>query len=211
MNSMKATERPDAVSSALWGSGTYPDYYSMPFSQCAYYEMARNEERRFFQLEQGSQCINALSCDTCGNTGTGRKFAEEFLSILKRLDFEYGYVSEAERYLERQLEKGVRDLITSDVAELFYCNMHDERLAEYILYVVSSLPFEDMMPYCVELPKKALKSESEILKEGGIRCFEAWEKPEFLPLLENVECGSGWLCEYLHSVIEGLKEIRRGK
>jgi len=140
-----------------------------------------------------------------------RTFADEFLMILKRLDFEYGYVSEAERFLEQRLKTGSRDVITNEIAELFYSNIGKERLAEYILYVVSSFPYEDMGPVRVELPAKALTQESEILKEAGIRCFEAWENPEILPLLEKTECRSAWLREYLNSVIEGLKEIREAR
>lgn len=145
------------------------------------------------------------------SVGASQAFAGEFLRILKELNFEYGYVSDAEKYLEQQLKTGSRYAITRKISVLFDSNIGNERLAEYILYVVSCFPYEDMNPFCVELPKKALMTESEILKEGGIRCFEAWENPAFLPLLEKTECRSAWLREYLHSVIKGLKEIREAR
>jgi hypothetical protein len=138
------------------------------------------------------------------------KFKATMTELIKNSEFEYGYFSEADEYLE-MLMKIRQELPFLDwIYELYQENFENEEFIVRVLRVLSHIPSENITPKCIAIATQSLESESLEMKENAVRVFENWEYIEAIPLLEKTQFNNSFLDDYVHVVIRNLKELKYG-
>jgi hypothetical protein len=137
------------------------------------------------------------------------KFKKDFFEKIKSSHFEYGFLSEADKYLEEAMEND--ELSCFKLIDWLYRDNYDDK--EFIIGLLATLahiPAKRITPECINIVQKSLESESIDIKERAVMAFENWEYTGAIPLLEKTRFDDPFLENYLQGVIQDLKELRNG-
>lgn len=131
-------------------------------------------------------------------------FSCQLIEILKRQDFEYGYFSEADKYIENILQ--INTIFAKEIINrTFISKIEDEKVLLGLLQLVGHCDYMRVYPVGQTIAIASLSFKNVEIKEAGIRAFENWNRKETAPILKRVEAGRTWLDEYLASVIKILE------
>jgi predicted component of type VI protein secretion system len=134
------------------------------------------------------------------------EFEERFLEALRESEFEYGFSSLADFFIQRRLDEN--EAVTREwLNDIFIRHFADVAISTSILRVIAHVDYDKIYPEGVTIALAALAHCNVEVKECGVRAFENWEIPEHLPLLENLEFEEAWLNEYVQRVITEIKEF----
>lgn len=133
-------------------------------------------------------------------------FKRSLLYRLRRFNFERGFFSEADKYLE-PLIKTSRPYCFNWIYELYRDNYHDELVINNLLKTLSHIPYGETAPLCIKIAEESIVRESSEIKENAVAAFENWEYAGAIPLLEAVQFNNPFLDDYLKRVIEDLKKL----
>jgi len=134
------------------------------------------------------------------------KFVNRFLQLLNAVEFEFGYKTPADDYIQDALntyETFAREWLN----ELFLQNFECPRILSAILRVIAHFDYYQMYPQGITIAIAATKHADVEVQECGIRCFENWESPESIPILKSITLPENWLNDYLQDVITDLEDI----
>lgn len=133
-------------------------------------------------------------------------FVSNFLLLLYESDFEFGYKSQADDYVEGAIDK-YGTFAREWINEVFLQNIDNPSIITPLLRVISHFDYEQILPQGITIAAVALSHCDVEVKECGVRCFENWESSENLPLLKNLEISEEWLNDYVQGVIQDLENI----
>jgi hypothetical protein len=150
---------------------------------------------------------NQVGCYSIHNKN---KFKATMTELIKTSEFEYGYFSEADEYLEMLMEMRQELPFLDWIHELYQENLGNKEFIVKVLRVLSHISSENITPKCIAIATQSLESESLEIKENAVRVFENWEYTEAIPLLEKTQFNNSFLDDYIHVVIQNLKELKYG-
>lgn len=134
-----------------------------------------------------------------------KRFTNEFLSILRDEDFEFGFISRSEELLSEQLR--INALATRNwLNELFIKYFSDEVIIIGILRIIGRFEPTQIFPQGQTIALAALNHLNDEIKELGIRAFEKWCNHESLEILKTIQIETPWLKEYIENVIKDFEE-----
>jgi hypothetical protein len=136
-----------------------------------------------------------------------KEFKTVFFEKIKDSDFDPGYFSAADEYLEMFIEKN-GPICFKWIYELYREHYDDEEFIIGLLKTLTHILPEELSPECVNIAKESLKRESSDIKESSVRAFENWEYTDAIPFLEEVQFNDSFLDDYLWTVIHDLKGIK---
>jgi hypothetical protein len=146
------------------------------------------------------------------------RFKRDFYYALRESDFESGYLSSADRYLEQSIEKEGQECFKW-IYELYRDKYNDEYIITQLLGALSHVPSKVITPECVAIVTESLQRENSCaIIEKAVMIFENWEFTPGIPLLETVHLkntnsdelwAAEWIDKYIKDVIYDLKEILR--
>jgi hypothetical protein len=148
-----------------------------------------------------------IECDLFHNKN---KFKKTIAELINSSEFEYGYFSEADEYLEMLMEIYHELPLLDWIYELYQENIENEEFIVKVLRVLSHIPSENITLKCIEIATHSLESESLEIKENAVRAFENWEYTDAIPVLEKTHFNNSFLDDYIHVVIQDLKELKHG-
>lgn len=152
---------------------------------------------------QTEALVSACEMDT---TQTKEHFKNNLLQLLKNVEFEFGYKTQADDYINNAIDS--YDVFVREwVNEMFLENFENPYILSSILRVISHLDYSQIYPQGITMAIAATRHDDIEVRECGIRCFENWESHESIPILKNLSFSEDWLSDYLFSVITDLEEI----
>mgnify|MGYP006430458443 CR=1 FL=1 len=161
-----------------------------------------DEDELLFDLEEDST-ENKLN--KVRKTILDKKITREFISLLRYEDFEFGYKTRSETFLEEQLQ--INELATRNwLNELFIKNYTDDTITIGILRIIGRFEPSIIFPQGQTIALAALTHKNDEIKELGIRAFEHWCSPESLEILKTMDIQAQWLKEYRDDVIADFEE-----
>ncbi len=133
------------------------------------------------------------------------KFTNEFLSILRDEDFEFGFISRSEKLIYEQLN--INALATRNwLNELFIKYFSNETIIIGILRILGRFDPSLIFPQGQTIALAALNHSNDEIKELSIRAFEKWCSVESLGILKSIQVDTPWLQEYILDVISDFEE-----
>jgi hypothetical protein len=132
-------------------------------------------------------------------------FSERLLQLLYETDFEYGYKSEVDTFIQDKLRENAS--VTKDWLNSIYNKYYnDVKVVTGILRTIAHFEYNEISPQGPTMALAALAHKNAEIRECGIRSFENWSTFESLVILKNIHCSEKWLQSYLSSVINDLEE-----
>lgn len=126
--------------------------------------------------------------------------------IINNCYFEPGILTEADEYfsaLWNDMGKSSLEILS----EIVNANLDDEHVLEGILHILSSLPYTEITPTGITIGIACGFNHSPLVIDRLIACFEDWEDPAAIRILESMDLTSTpWLSNYRDKVILMLKQ-----
>jgi hypothetical protein len=134
----------------------------------------------------------------------GDRYEAEFLALLRTCEFEYGFDSLADAFVETRLKEST--FVTMHwIGQLFFEHLDDPPVAIGILRVLAHLKYAQAYPMGISIAIAATRHKNHEVQECGIRAFENWGTPDSLKVLEGLTFSEPWIQEYVDQVVEDLR------
>lgn len=131
---------------------------------------------------------------------------ERMICILESCYFEAGIWNEADEYFEKlyatyqSIEYPLK--VLSDIVNK---NLLNDHILEGVLHVLSNYDYEEISPFGITIAIACNETRSPVIQELLISCFEKWDSPDAITILEGLKIDEAWLIEYRDEVITQLK------
>lgn len=133
------------------------------------------------------------------------EFSKLLIQTIRDEDFDFGYISESEVIIGKQLE--INALATRNwLNEIFVSYFDDDVVIIGILRILGRFEEEYIFPQGLTMALAALNHKTTEIKELGIRAFENWSSPNSLKILKNIKTDISWLDNYIEQVVTDLNE-----
>jgi hypothetical protein len=130
-------------------------------------------------------------------------YETEFLALLRTCEFEYGFDSLADAFVETRLREST--FVTMHwLGLLFIEHLDDLAVATGILRVLAHLKYQQVSPQGILIAIAATRHPNHEVQECGVRAFENWGTPDSLKVLEGLTFSEPWIQEYVDQVVEDL-------
>lgn len=130
-------------------------------------------------------------------------YEAEFLALLRTCEFEYGFESLADTFVEARLREST--FVTMHwISLLFVEQLSDPAVAIGILRVLAHLKYEQAYPLGLVIAIAATRHQNHEVQECGIRAFENWGTADSLKVLESLTFLEPWIQEYVNQVVDDL-------
>lgn len=136
------------------------------------------------------------------------EFTNRFTQLIQEADFEFGFSTPADEYVRKALDS-YGTFAREWINELFLENFNDPFVTCAILRVIAHLEYEQMYPQGMTMAAGVSAHVDAGVRECGVRCFENWENPDALKILQKLSYSEDWLNDYLQRVISDLKGLTR--
>ncbi len=118
---------------------------------------------------------------------------------------EPGHITEAESFVGELWAEN------SDATKLWLANLYKDfidrpSILVALLDVVGHLDYDTVTPSGPVMALAALSHSDVLVKEYGVRCFELWNHPDGIKILESASANVEWLQDYINHVLNQLKE-----
>lgn len=133
-------------------------------------------------------------------------FTNNFLSLIHKSDFEFGYSTPVDEYVDKAL-KDYGTFARDWISEIFLKYYSNVSVITGILRVISHINYNLMRPQGMLMATSVLRHENLEVVECGIRCFENWEDPEHKDILKSIHFEQEWLNNYAQEVIKDLESL----
>lgn len=166
-------------------------------------------EKLFVQIQRE----NPIILDTNVPTGieqivvsseSNQILKDNFITMLKEDNFEFGYSSKSEKFIEDRIKEQSTDT-KSWLQQIFIENFGDVIVSTGILHIISHLDYDIVAPEGPIMAVAALSHKDVQVRECGIRAFENWGDKESLEVLKNLRCEEKWLQKYVDQIIKDLE------
>ncbi len=150
-------------------------------------------------LTQACQADTSLAKDV---------FVSNFLRLIYQSDFEYGYITPADEYVENAL-KDYGTFAMDWISEIFHSNYSQHAVIVGLMKVLSHLDHNLVSSQGMIMATAALRHKNLEVVECSIRCFENWEDPKNADILKSITFEQEWLNKYSKDVIKDLESLVR--
>jgi hypothetical protein len=139
-----------------------------------------------------------------------------FLSaMLCEESFETGMSTPSEEYIIKLYDTEGKISVNNLLNKIYLDHLENTNIVLGLLHIISHFDYDIVHPQGQTMALASLSHKDDEVKEFGIKCFENWEHPDGIRILESVDVGAKWLKEYAGMVILDLKsmlkkQIRRG-
>ena len=169
-------------------------------------EQSRSESYKIVVSEDAS--IKPSDVENEINNARLRNFRDryeaEFLALLRTCEFEYGFDSLADAFVETRLRESA--FVTMHwISQLFFERLDDPAVAIGILRVLAHLKYEQAFPVGISIAIAATRHPNHEVQECGIRAFENWGTPDSLKVLKGLTFSEAWIQQYVNQVVEDLR------
>lgn len=130
----------------------------------------------------------------------------ELIAIIRSTYFELGETTEAEAYFDRIILKH-KDMsyALALISEIANTHLTDDHILEGVLHILSEQNYEDIGSLGITIGLACKSNQSLVIQDMLIACFEVWDHPSGVIVLEQIKTTESWLEEYRNRVIEYLK------
>ena len=132
--------------------------------------------------------------------------ANELIAIIRNTYFELGETTETETYFDRLVLKH-KDLsyALALISEIVNTHLSDDHILEGVLHILSEQDYEDIGSLGITIGLACKSNQSPVIQDMLIACFEIWDYPSGVIVLEHIKTTESWLEEYRNKVINYLK------
>lgn len=136
------------------------------------------------------------------------RLKEARLYLVERIErdrVEPGHITEAESFVAELWEE---DSVATKLwlASLYKDFIDQPSTLVALLDIVGHLDYDRVTPSGPVMALAALSHSDVLVKEYGVRCFELWNHPDGIKILENTSVNVAWLQDYISHVLNQLKE-----
>ena len=135
-----------------------------------------------------------------------RQFTNRFMQLIHEAEFEFGFSTPADAYVREALGT-YGPLAREWINRLFNDNFRDPFVTCAILRVIAHFEYRQMYPQGMTMAAAGAGHVDTGVRECGVRCFENWENPGALKILQNLFFSEDWLRDYLARVISDLQGL----
>ena len=129
----------------------------------------------------------------------------EIRSIIQNDNFEDGFYSQSEIFIDDQLTDENISYIKSALNELYLECIKNSHVLTGIMLMAGRVSYDKASP---ELPTMAiglLQHKDDDVRDRAIQAFERWNSKKGLGVLESLRCEKAWMQRYVDKVIEYIK------
>lgn len=127
----------------------------------------------------------------------------DFVALLRESDFEYGFESAADRYVQERFAENTSATLEW-IGHLFVERFADSAITLGIVRVMAHMEYAEAKPHGVTIAISATRHPDAEVRECGVRAFENWGTRDSLELLRTLAFDEPWLQEYVEQVVEDL-------
>jgi hypothetical protein len=138
-----------------------------------------------------------------------QEFKTTFVEKIKSSDFEYGFLSNADEYLDMFREKYEYPYVEW-IYDLYRENADDEAFIVGLLKILAHIPGNKIDSKFRYIVQECLENEYVDIKEHAVRACENLEYTGAICFLEKIHFTDPFLEDYLQGVIQDLKELKNG-
>ena len=135
-----------------------------------------------------------------------REFTDRFMQLIHEVEFEFGFSTPADEYVREALDT-YGTFAREWINHLYIENFNDPFVTCAILRVIAHLEYGQMYPQGMTMAAGVAAHVDAGVRECGVRCFENWENPDALKILQSLSFSEDWLNEYLERVISDLQGL----
>jgi len=128
-----------------------------------------------------------------------------FLQLASETDFEYGYTSSLDLFLQERIREN-HSITKEWLNAIFIDGFESVPIATATLRALAHLDYALVAPQGPTIALSALTHRSPEVRECGIRAFESWGTLDCLRILKSVTRQEPWMQQYLEKVISDLEE-----
>ena len=126
--------------------------------------------------------------------------------IIVEDNVDFGFETNAEKFIRYNLASKGEHYIVALLNKIFMDNFRNLHIVSVILYIISHMNYTSIYPYGQTMVLAALNLGDPEIQEYCIRCFELWENPDGVRILEGLDIKQSWLRSYRDEVICDLKK-----
>lgn len=131
---------------------------------------------------------------------------ERLLAKIRICYFEAGILSEADYYFKDLVKKyGSIEYPLSLLSDITNHNINNEHILEGVLHILSNCDYSSINPVWISIVLAAAVNHSPVIQDLLISCFESWDSPDGIDILENLELDTPWINTYRNEVVSQLK------
>jgi hypothetical protein len=134
------------------------------------------------------------------------QFTNKFMQLINEAEFEFGFGTPADEYVREALDT-YGTFAREWISHLYIENFHDPFMTCAILRVIAHLEYGQMCPQGMVMAAGVAAHKDASVRECGVRCFENWEHPDGLKILQHLSFSEDWLEDYRERVISDLQEL----
>lgn len=170
------------------------------------------EEPPFWTIKNQAEMTGQISFSLREKQLKGMEQKKNYIrSLLKNDNYELGFVSELQTYIEEQLikekEDGQRTNIQKALEEIYLEEFNHTPTFIHLLQIISQIDYTLILPTGPIMALAATRHENCEVREYGLRCFENWEDPSSLSILKSLHFEENWLQNYLDMLIDDLETV----
>ena len=128
------------------------------------------------------------------------------IAIIRDSYFEPGVFCEADNYFQELVRK-YHSFINplSALSDITNHNIDQEHILEGVLHIISNCEYDQINPFGISIALAATVNHSPVVQDLLISCFESWDSPDGIDILEKLELEPQWLRKYRDDVVIELK------
>ena len=120
--------------------------------------------------------------------------------------FESGVFNDVDYYFKRLVNKyGSLERPLSILSYMTNHNIDNEHILEGVLHILSNYDYEDINPFGISIALAATVNHSPVVQDLLISCFESWDSPDGIDILEKMNLEVPWLKRYRDEIVIQLK------
>lgn len=129
------------------------------------------------------------------------QYENEMRMLIRQDEFIDGEVSNSERYMIEEYERGHLDFISDALMRIYSSSFGEAHMLEGILTMIASVPYEAILPNGQVMAMGLLTHKVLSVRDKAIQCFERWNSKKGLGYLRNISCSPEWLQNYVDKVV----------
>lgn len=135
-----------------------------------------------------------------------KRFGIDLIGSIQHTHFESGYVNIVDRIIKDELKK--HDDAMKWLLDIFFENYNDAYLTSGILKTLAHFEYSEVGIEGACIASISLSHRNHEVIYDAIGCFENWEEPSIVGVLDNVRFETMNLIEYSIDVVSYLNEIK---
>lgn len=129
----------------------------------------------------------------------------EIISIIQNDNYEDGFYSQSEAFIDNQLTYDNIPYVKSALNELYIEFLKNSHVLTGIMLMSGRISYDDAFPELQTMAIGLLQHKDDEVRDRAIQVFERWNSKKGLHVLESLRCEKNWMQRYVDKVIEYIK------